>query len=53
MEKAGESGLMAGDDYWNAQGVGNRIFSFKASKVVPTGQDNKPYSIRALYLIAY
>ena len=26
---------------------------FKASNVVPTGQENKPYSIRGLYLIAY
>ena len=31
--------------------VGN--ISFKASNVVPTGQENKPYSIKMLYLIAY
>lgn len=27
--------------------------SFDASKVVPTGQENKPYSVKILYLIAY
>ena len=44
---------MAGNSYWNSQGVGNRIFEFSCSNIVSTGQENKPYSIRGLYLIAY
>ena len=27
--------------------------SFDASKAVPTGQENRPYAMRTLYLISY